>query len=320
MNINQDIANIFYEIADILQLKEIKFKPQAYILAAQSLENLKEDVYEIYLKKGKGGLEEIPGIGKRLADKIIEYLENEKIKEFEDLKKSVPKALYTMMDIPGVGAKKAKLFYDILKIKTIKELETAAKEHRLSSIRGFKEKSEENILAGIKRYKLKQHRIKLKNAEKIANFILKEIKKIKEVKKAEVAGSIRRRKETIGDIDIVILTNKSHKVADKFSKMNFIKEILNKGDEKVSVILKDNLQADLRFFSEEEYGAGLLYFTGDKTHNIWLRKIAIKKGLKLNEYGLFSGDKSIAGKTEKEIYDKLGVKYISPEKRIGEIN
>jgi len=317
--LNEKIANIFYEIADILEIKRTPWKPQAYRVAAQTLEASK-DVSDIYIKEGIEGLKKLPGIGEALAEKIIQYITEEKIKEHEKLKKSIPSGLYEMMNIPGVGAKKASLFYNKLKIKNILQLEKAAKQGKLRNLPGFKEKSEKNIIEGISLLKGKKERMPLKQAEKIANQILTELKKLKEVEKIIAAGSIRRKKPTIGDIDIVIETKKPKIVADKFTKMNFVKEVLGKGKEKATIITKLGMQADLRFFQEEEFGAGLLYFTGDKGHNIWLRKIAIKKGWKLNEYGLFDikTGKKIAGKTEEEIYKKLGVKYPEPEKRIGE--
>lgn len=316
-NVNSEIARIFYDIADILEIKNVKWKPQAYRVAAQTLEASK-NVSEIYKKEGIEGLKKLPGVGEALAEKIVQYITEEKINEYERLKKSIPQGLYQMMNIPGVGAKKASLFYNKLGIKTINDLEEAAKKHKLLNLPLFKAKAEEKILEGIGILKGKKERMPLKQAEKISSQIINELKKLKEVEKIIVAGSIRRKKSTIGDIDIVIQTKKPEIVADKFTKMSFVKEILGKGMEKATIITKQNIQADLRFFNEDEFGAGLLYFTGDKGHNIWLRKKAIKKGYKLNEYGLFLGNRRIAGKSEEEIYKKLGVKYLEPEKRIGE--
>jgi DNA polymerase (family 10) len=317
--INEKIARIFYEIADIFEIKNVKWKPQAYRVAAQTLESSK-DIQDIYLEQGKPGLIKLSGIGESLAEKIIQYLETEKIDEYEKLKKSIPQGLYQMMNIPGIGAKKASLFYNKLGIKNIKQLEESAKKHKLLGLPGFKEKSEKNILSGISLLKQEKPRIPLQEAEKIANPIVNQLKKLKQVEKIIVAGSIRRKKPTIGDIDIVIETRNPGIVADKFIKMPFVKKILGKGKEKATIITKSGMQVDIRLFNENEFGAGLLYFTGDKGHNIWLRKIAIKKGYKLNEYGLFSGNKRVAGRTEQEIYKKLGVKYLEPEKRIGEIS
>lgn len=314
---NIEIANIFYQIADILEIKGDKFRPQAYRVAAQSLEALKKDVQDIYLEKGEKGLKDIPGIGEALSQKIIQYIETEKIDKLERLKKEIPAGIYEMMSIPGVGAKRAKLFYDS-GIKDIKELEKAARNHKLQKLPSFKQRAEEKILEGIKSMGIEE-RLPRKEAEKIASKILQELEAIKEIKKTEIAGSLRRKKESIRDFDFVILTDNPEKVIEKITKMSFVKDIIAKGKEKLTIITKQDRQADFRFFNKEEYGAGLLYFTGDKGHNIWLRTIAIKKGLKLNEYGLFKNEKRIAGKTEEEIYDKLGLKYISPEKRVGEV-
>jgi len=314
---NIEIANIFYQIADILEIKGDKFRPQAYRVAAQSLEALKKDVQDIYLEKGEKGLKDIPGIGEALSQKIIQYIETEKIDKLERLKKEIPAGIYEMMSIPGVGAKRAKLFYDS-GIKDIKELEKAARNHKLQKLPSFKQRAEEKILEGIKSMGIEE-RLPRKEAEKIASKILQELEAIKEIKKTEIAGSLRRKKESIRDFDFVILTDNPEKVIEKITKMSFVKDIIAKGKEKLTIITKQDRQADFRFFNKEEYGAGLLYFTGDKGHNIWLRTIAIKKGLKLNEYGLFKNEKRIAGKTEEEIYDKLGLQYISPEKRVGEV-
>lgn len=315
---NLEIARIFYEIADMLELKNDKWRPQAYRIAAQTLESLKKDVEDIYLESGIKGLEELPGVGQALAKKIIEFIETGKINRYEELKTSIPSGLFEMMKIPGVGVKKARLFYE-KKITTIKKLIQACQKHKLQGIEGFKERAEEKILEGISLVKT-ETRIPLKQGEKIAIVILKELKKLKEVKEAVIGGSIRRKKETIRDIDIVVLTNKPKIVADKFVKMNFVDKVIGKGEEKATIISQGR-QVDIRMFNEEEFGAGLLYFTGDKQHNIWLRKIAIKNSWKLNEYGLFDikTGKRIAGRSEEEIYKKLGVKYTSPEKRIGEV-
>jgi len=318
-NNNIEIAKIFYEMAEILELQDIRWKPRAYVGAAQTLEALKKDVSEIYKKYGAKGINDLPSIGKGLTKKIIQFLGTGKIDEHEKLKKSIPSGLYEMMKIPGVGAKKASLFYDKLGIKDIDQLEKAAKEKKLIGLPGFKEKAEEKILEGIEIMKHEKGRILLKDAEKIADKVIKELKKLPEVKKAVAAGSIRRKKSNIGDIDIIIETFDHEKVLDKFSKMKFVAKIIGVGKEKATVLTKEGIQVDVRAAAEDFFGACLLYFTGDKNHNIWLRKIAIKKGWKLNEYGLFEGNKRIAGKTEEEIYSKLGLKYLKPEKRIGEI-
>lgn len=318
-SINSKLAEIFYEMADIFEIKKVPWKPQAYRIAAQTLESLRKDVAEIYKKEGEKGLDSLPGIGGGISKKIIQFIKTGKIQHYEELKKSIPSGLYQMMSVPGVGPKKAYIFYYKFGIKNIRELEKKAKEGKIR-FPGFKEKAEKNILEGIGILRKQKGRISLKDAELLAKKILKELKKIKEIEKVEIAGSYRRKKPTIGDFDIVIQTTKPEEVGEKFSKLPFVNKILGKGKDKVTVIIKKGFQVDLRFFTEKNFGSGLLYFTGDKQHNIWLRKKAMKKGLKLNEYGLFDKKtgKRIAGKTEEEIYKKLGVKMLSPDERVGE--
>lgn len=317
---NFAIAEIFYEMANIFEIQNVKWKPQAYRIAAQTLESLGKNIEDIYISGGIKELEELPGIGEGLAKKIIQYIKTGKIEEHEKLKKSIPAGIYNMMRIPGVGGKKAILFYNKFGIKSIDELERAAREHKLLGMKGFKEKSEENIIEGIALMKQQIGRVPLKKAKAVAEKIIKELKKIKEVKEAIAAGSIRREKPTIRDIDIVVGTPVPEKVLRAFVKMPFVKKILGIGKEKAIIIHKSRMQVDIRVFTDEEFGAGLLYFTGDKQHNIWLRRIAIKNGWKLNEYGLFDNKtgKRIAGRSEEEIYKKLGVRMLEPEKRIGE--
>jgi DNA polymerase (family 10) len=318
ISINSEISGIFYEMADILEMQNVKWKPQAYRMASQTLESLYISVSEIYKKEGEKGIENLPGIGEGIAKKIIQYIKEKKIDEHEKLRKSIPAGIYEMMQIPGVGAKKASLFYNKLGIKNIQQLKKAIEQHRLLGLPGFKERAESKILEGIELMKGEKGRMPWKEAEKIAKPILGEIQKLPEVKEAIIAGSFRRKKSTIMDLDFAVKTNKPEIVLKKFVKMKFVKQILGIKKEKAIIITKQGVQVDIRVFTNEEFGAGLLYFTGDKQHNIWLRRIAIKKGWKLNEYGLFDKKgKRIAGKTEEEIYGKLGVKTPLPEKRIG---
>lgn len=313
--INRKIVDIFYEIADLMELKGDRWRAIAYRAAAQSLENLKKDVQDIYVMSGEQGINDIPNIGEALAKKIIQYINEEKIDKLEELKKQIPEGLYELLKIPGVGVKKARLFYDS-GIKSVSELKKAAEEHKLLKLPGFKERGEQKILEGI-RFRKIEDRIPLKEGDRIASSILKELEKIKEIQKVEIAGSIRRKKETIRDFDFVILTRNPEIVSEKITKIESVKEVIGKGKEKVTVLLKQGRQADFRLFNKDEYGAGLLYFTGDKNYNIYMRKIAIKKGMKLNEYGLFKNGRRIAGKTEQEIFSKLGLSYLNPEDRIG---
>lgn len=314
---NSEIAAIFYEIADILEMQNVAWKPIAYRNAARTLESLKEPIEDIYSTGGIKKLEALPNIGDALAKKIEEYLKTGKIKEHEKLLSKIPKHIRELMKIPGLGAKKIAKLSQVLKIKTAKELEKAARAHKIVPIPGFGAKSEQNILESIELAKQEPDRIPLSQASQIANQIVSKLKKLREVKQIETAGSIRRKKPFIRDIDILASSNQPERVIDAFAKLKDIKKILGKGSTKATVILKSGIQADIRVLKPESWGAGLFYFTGNKNYNIMIRKIAIKKGLKLSEYGLFDKktNKMIAGKSEEEIAKKLGIKLPKPEDR-----
>jgi len=313
---NREIAKIFNKIALILELDEVKWKPQAYRNAARSLENLGEDVDEIYKKSGLKGLEEIPDIGENLAKKIVEYINTGKIKKYEELKKKYPSKLLELVELEGLGPKKVKILYKKLGIKSLEDLKKAIKNHKLRNLEGFGEKTEENLIKNINIKVKSEKRMPINYAFSIANEIMNYLKENCKIQKINYAGSLRRMKETIGDIDLLAVSNASKDVMNKFTNMNNVKRVLLKGTTRSTIILKDNTQVDIRVFKEEEYPAALLYFTGNKQHNIELRKVAIKKGYKLNEYGLFKRrGKKIKVEDEEEIYKKLGFSYIPPEMR-----
>jgi DNA polymerase (family 10) len=317
MKTNQEIASIFYEMADILEIQNVEWKPRAYRQAAKAIESLPEDITEMYKKGGIKLLEEIPGVGERIAKKIIEFIETGKVKEHERLKKTIPSHINVLMKLPGMGAKKVKKLNEMLNIKTVAELEKAAKQHKIATIPGFGEKSEQDILESISLMQKSKERIPLGQAQKIADKIILELKKLKEVEQISEAGSLRRKKQTIGDIDILASSTKPETVIDAFTKIKDVQKILGKGKTKATIILKNGIQADLRVLAPESWGAGLFYFTGSKNYNIEMRKLAIKKGYKLSEYGLFDKQtgKMIAGKTEQDICKKLGTKFLKPEER-----
>ncbi len=313
---NQELSAIFYEMADLLEIKGIAWKPQAYRKAARTLEGLKQNITSIYNKEGLKGLEKLSGIGLSIANKIIQYLTKGKIAQFETLKKTMPKGIEKILAIPGMGPKKALFLFEKLKIKDEKGLIKAVKQGKIRNLPGFGEKSEQDILRGVQLKEQSKGRIPFKQILPTANKIKNELTKLSFVKKIEIAGSIRRKKATIRDIDLIVLSNEPEKVMSAFVKLPEVKTILGKGKTKGSIVLKNGINADLRIFDKRTFGAGLLYFTGNKDHNIKLRQIAIKKGLKLSEYGLFKNGKRIAGETEEEIYKKLGLKYMKPEERI----
>lgn len=311
---NLEIAKIFNDIADLLEIKgENPFRIRAYRRAAQNIEGLAKDVAET----PKDELRKIPGIGQDLADKIEEYVKTGKLQSYEDLKKEVPEGLSTLLSVPSLGPKTAKLLFEKLNVKDVETLERLAREHKLIGLPGIKEKTEENILKGIEMLKRGMERQPLGKVLPIANDILEHLRKKASVKKLSVAGSIRRWKETIKDIDILVTSENPKEVMKAFVHLPHVKEILMQGPTKSSVIIHEGLQVDLRVVEEESFGAALAYFTGSKAHNIRLREMAVKSGLKINEYGIFreKDDKKLGGKEEEDVYRILGLPYIPPEMR-----
>ena len=311
---NLELAALFYKIADLLEMQGIKWKPQAYRRAAKSLEALERDIEELW-KEGK--LKEIPGVGEGIERHIDEFLRTGKVRPFEAVMRKIPKGLDELMEIESIGPKKAFFLYKKLKIKNLADLEAAVKRHKLENLQGFGEKSEQNILKGIGMYKRGHERMLLGKALSIAEGIVAELKKNRGIERIAIAGSLRRMKETIGDIDILATAKNANAVMDAFVNMQEVRDVLAKGTTKTTVVLNSGVQADVRVLKDSEFGSALQYFTGNKEHNIRLREIAIKRGLKLSEYGLFEKKtgKRIAGKTEEGIYAKFGMKYIEPELR-----
>ncbi|MBZ9577450.1 DNA polymerase/3'-5' exonuclease PolX [Patescibacteria group bacterium] len=315
---NQELAKIFYDIANYLEMEEVAFKPYAYQKVAITLESLEEDVEEIYKKGGLKGLEEIPGVGKNIALKIEEYLKTGRIKFYEKLKKKTPINLEEMITVEGMGPRKVKILYQKLGIKNLKDLEKAAKSHKIAPLFGFGEKTEKNILEGIAFLKKSKGRFLLGDIMPVVKEVSEELKGLKEVKEISVAGSVRRMKETIGDVDFLIISKNPKKVMDFFVSLPDVIKIWSKGPTKSSVRMKNGFDMDLRVVPAKSYGSALQYFTGSKEHNIATRRIAIAKGLKLNEYGVFKGSKMIAGRTEKEVYKTIGLPLMPPEMRENE--
>ena len=310
---NLEISAIFHEIANILEIKgDNPFRIRAYGRAALNIEGLSKDI-ENFINEDK--LTDIPGIGRDLADKIKEYVRTGRIKAYEALKKSMPAGLLDLLNIPSVGPKTTKLLYENLKIKNISDLEEAIKKNKLQGIFGIKEKTVENILKGIGVLKRGKERMTLAQAMQVADEFTSALKKLPRVSRISIAGSLRRQKETVRDIDILMISKKPKEVMDVFTKLPNVATILAKGETKASVRTKVDVQVDCRVEKEKSFGAALLYFTGSKNFNIKLRKIAIKKGLKLNEYGLFRKNKFVCGKTEEEMFKALGLSYIEPELR-----
>jgi len=312
---NKEIAEMFFTIADLLDIKgEIPFKTRAYRIAAQTIADLDEDIEKLVREKK---LEELPGIGKAIAKKITEYVETGHLEFYEKLKKEIPVGILELLEIPSLGPKKVATLYNKLGIKTVEELKKACEKGKLRDLDGFGEITERNILRGIKLMEKTQGRFLLNLAYENGVRYIDFLKQLSSVNKISIAGSLRRMKETIGDIDILVSSKSPEEVMNHFVEYPKVKQILVKGKTKTSVILEDGIQVDLRVVEEKSFGAALQYFTGSKDHNVILRGIAIKKGFKLNEYGLFEKDtdKYIAGRTEEEVYRKLGLPYIPPELR-----
>lgn len=307
---NQEIAKILYEIAALLEIEGVEFKPRAYRKAAQNIESLSVDIEELY-RENK--LEKIPGVGKSIAGKIKEYIETGKIKKLDELRKKIPIDIESLSNVEGLGPKMIKTLYEKLGVKNINDLEKVAREGKIKELKGFGEKIERKIIENIEIARTRKHRFLLGFVLPEAYAIIDEIKPY--VKKVDLAGSIRRRKETIGDIDILAVSNNVEKVMNVFTEMKRVEKVLAKGTTKSSVRLKSGVQVDLRVVEKESFGSALQYFTGSKEHNVELRKIAIKNGYKLNEYGLFKGGERIAGEDEEDVYKALGMQWIPPELR-----
>ncbi len=313
---NIEIAGILYEMADILEMQEVAWKPIAYRKAARQIEKMPEEAAVVYSRGGLNALEGITGVGKHIAEKIEELLKTGKLRAYEKLKRQIPSGVEQMMRITGVGPKKAVRLNKELAITSVEQLEKAAKQGKLRALEGFGAKSELDILKGIEMFRRGKERMLLGEALPIAREIVARLKRIKGVKTAEVGGSARRRKETVADIDILAISGNAKKVMDFFTTMPDVANVLAKGPTKSMVMLKEGIQADVRVLPEKSFGAALQYFTGNKDHNILLRQIAMKKGWKLSEYGLFKRSGGyIAGKTEQEVYKKLGLPYFEPELR-----
>ncbi len=314
---SQEIAQIFREIALILELKGSNpFRIRAYERGAQNIENLGDELESL---SKKGELRSLPGIGADLAAKITEYLTEGEIEYYVELKAQTPQGLLDMLDISGLGPKTVKLIYDKLGIDNIDSLEEAAKNGGLETLEGIRVKTQENILKGIELLRKTSQRTPFYLASDMADDFIGELKKIKDVKKIEIAGSLRRKKETVKDIDILVAAKKSETIMDKFTKLEFVDRVVAKGKTKSSIITRtNNIGVDLRVVTEESFPAALLYFTGSKGFNIKLRQLANKLGFKINEYGVFSNDdknKLIATSREKNIFSLLKLQFIPPELR-----
>jgi len=315
---NDQIAKILHEVTEYLAMEDDPFRPRAYEKAARVIELYGRSLRVVHDREGLKGLERIPGIGKEIAKKIKELLETGKLDYLERLKASSPVDVSTLTKIEGLGPKKIKSLWQSLGVIDIKSLEKVLKEKKIQDLEGFGEKSEQNILKGLEMLKQQKERLPLGEVLPVAKKIKERFEKLSSVKHVEIAGSLRREKETVGDIDILICSDKPEEVMSLFKQLPQLDQIYGAGGTKASGRLSLGIDVDVRVVGERSFGAALQYFTGNQLHNVQLRQIAKKKGLKLNEYGLFRGKKQIAGKTEIEVYKKLGVIMPSPKQRKGE--
>ncbi|TET28666.1 DNA polymerase/3'-5' exonuclease PolX [Candidatus Aerophobetes bacterium] len=303
-------------MADLLAIKgENPFRVRAYEKAADVLEHLSGDLQDLH-KEGK--LEKISGLGKGMREKISTLLNTGRLPAYEELKKEIPAGVRELLSIPEVGPKTAKLLYEEAKVKSIEELEKCVKSHKLQHLPGMGTKTEENILRGIRLYRTSRARILLGKALPLVDEVKEELKEKASswIERISPAGSLRRGKETIGDIDILVSSSSSHPVMEVFTNLSCVREVLAKGETKSSILTHQGLQMDLRVVSPESFGAALQYFTGSKAHNISLRERAVRRGLKINEYGVFTQDGGkIGGRGEEEVYACLDLTFVPPELR-----
>jgi DNA polymerase (family 10) len=310
---NRELADLFEKMADILEFKgENPFKISAYRRASRIIGDLTQDIEEI---TERGELKNIPGIGEGMAQKIVEYLKTGKISKFEEARKGVSDELIAIMDIPGMGPKTLSMLHREKGISNLSQLEKALEDGSLMGLFGMGEKKIENIKRGILLLKQSKGRMNLGVAFPVAKRIVEALRQKTGSKKIEWAGSLRRMKESIGDIDILATGPDKEKIVHAFTHLPEVKEVLASGQTKASVIVEGGTQIDLRVVEEDSYGAALQYFTGSKGHNIHLRGIAKAKGIKINEYGVFKGKRKIGGKDEKDIYRALGMDWMEPELR-----
>ncbi len=311
---NAEIATAFDHLADLLEIEGANpFRVRAYRRAARTIGDLPRNVADM-LAQGED-LSELPGIGADLAGKIAEFVDTGHLSTLEEAEGRMPPGLVELTNVPGIGPKRAWALFSKLKVRCVADLRKAAAAGKLRGIAGFGAKSEAKLLDELRRRREEQHRFRLDVAEDFAAPLLEHLKRAKRVTQAAIAGSFRRRKETVGDLDILVAARADTDVMQEFISYDEVDEVVARGETRATVVLRSGLQVDLRVVPEESYGAALHYFTGSKAHNIAIRKLGLKRGLKINEYGVFRGTKRVAGATEAGVYDQVGLPYIAPELR-----
>jgi len=311
---NSEIAEIFNEIADLLEIDGANpFRVRAYREAAATIETLSKSAEDM-IEEGED-LTEISGVGQDLAEKIEEIVETGSLDQLKELRQQVPPSLAGMMDISSLGPERVGTIYEELGVTTLDELEAAAQEGRIRELHGFGEKIEQDILEGLERVQGEEYRTLLRTAEEVIEPLIEYLRECGELERAEVAGSYRRRKETVGDVDIVAQSDTGGEVIQWFVNYEDVEEVISEGETRSTVRLRSGLQVDLRVVSQQSYGSTLQYFTGSVAHNVRLRNMALDRELKLNEYGVFRDEERIAGETEAEVYEVFNLPFIAPELR-----
>src|SRR2546421_541953 len=312
---NPDIARLFDEVADLLEIQDANpSRVRAYRNAARTIRDFPEPIAE-RVRSGAKELTDIPGIGEDLAEKITAIVTTGELPLRKQLAAKLPAGLLDLLRIPGLGPKRVKLLYKKLKVKSAADLAKALDAGKVQKLKGFGPKMEEKMRAGLGQAQVTERRMLLNEAETQASAVVAFLRAGGGIRQIEVAGSYRRRRETIGDLDILVTSSSSAKVMDRFVEYEEVAEVISKGETPATAKFRSGLQVDLRAVQPEAYGAALMYFTGSKAHNIELRKIAQERSYKLNEYGLFKGARRVAGETEEEVYAKLGLDWIPPELR-----
>jgi DNA polymerase (family X) len=314
---NADIAKIFEDIADLLEIKnDNPFRVRSYRNAALVISGMPESLKSI-VERDERELEDMKGIGKSIHEKIVEIVITGKCRFHAELLRELPPGLLELLEVSGIGPKKVQLLYDTLGIKSVGELEEAARDGKVRSLPHMGVKTEENILKAIEELKSHKGRFRISVVLQYAESLINYLKKIPGVTAVEPAGSLRRWRDNIGDLDILVASKKNMEVMDRFVKYPDVKDVLVRGETKSTVVLRNNIQVDLRMVTEDVFGAALQYFTGSKAHNIAIRDRAKRMGLKISEYGVFDEktDKLLAGRTEEDVYKAVRLSFIPPEMR-----
>lgn len=311
---NTEIADIFDRLADLLEIEDANpFRVRAYRNAARTLRGHAKSMADLI--KQEKNLSELPGIGKDLAGKIRTIVETGKLPLLGEVEARTPAVLSDLMKVQGLGPKRVKILYEKLGIRDIDDLKRAAHSGKVRELEGFGSKTEQMIRQRLEHFTGEAKRTRLVTAEDIARPLVAYLGKTKGVKDVVMAGSYRRRRETVGDLDILVTATGNSRVIDRFTGYDEVEEVMSRGETRSTVRLRSGMQVDLRVVPQVSYGAALLYFTGSKAHNIAVRKLGTGKGYKINEYGVFRGEKRVAGRTEKEVYARVGLPFIPPELR-----